>query len=132
MPLSGVGKRRQRLVAGCRAGRPADAPALARQLRRHDFGRLTSRSADAAESRSLAAGSGSLRVVCGRSRPRTLPDRVRALEFVTPPGATKEVHVTTDAPTPSPIVLIHGLWLTPLSWEYWVEHFEGKGHRVLA
>ena len=40
--------------------------------------------------------------------------------------------MTTDSPTPSPIVLIHGLWLTPLSWEYWVERFEGKGHRVLA
>jgi pimeloyl-ACP methyl ester carboxylesterase len=52
--------------------------------------------------------------------------------FGTPPGTTKEVPVTTDSPTPSPIVLIHGLWLTPLSWEYWVERFEGKGHRVLA
>ena len=40
--------------------------------------------------------------------------------------------MTTDSPTRSPIVLIHGLWLTPLSWEYWVERFEGKGHRVLA
>ena len=27
--------------------------------------------------------------------------------------------MTTDSPTPSPIVLIHGLWLTPLSWECW-------------
>ena len=40
--------------------------------------------------------------------------------------------MTTDSRTPSPIVLIHGLWLTPLSWENWVERFEGKGHRVLA
>src|SRR4051812_35721138 len=40
--------------------------------------------------------------------------------------------MTTDSQTLSPIVLIHGLWLTPLSWEYWVERFEGKGHRVLA
>jgi non-heme chloroperoxidase len=41
--------------------------------------------------------------------------------------------VTTDSPHSSPtIVLIHGLWLTPLSWEYWVERFEGRGHRVLA
>jgi pimeloyl-ACP methyl ester carboxylesterase len=61
-----------------------------------------------------------------------VPDGVRGLEFGTPPGTTKEVHVTTDSATPSPIVLIHGLWLTPLSWEYWVERFEGKGHRVLA
>ena len=40
--------------------------------------------------------------------------------------------MATESPTPSPIVLIHGLWLTPLSWESWVERFEGKGHRVLA
>jgi non-heme chloroperoxidase len=41
--------------------------------------------------------------------------------------------VTTDPPHSSPpIVLIHGLWLTPLSWEYWIERFEGRGHQVLA
>jgi pimeloyl-ACP methyl ester carboxylesterase len=30
------------------------------------------------------------------------------------------------------IVLIHGLWMTPLSWEHWIERFEAAGHRVLA
>jgi pimeloyl-ACP methyl ester carboxylesterase len=30
------------------------------------------------------------------------------------------------------VVLIHGLWLTPLSWEGWKERFESKGHTVLA
>src|SRR5260370_1421265 len=30
------------------------------------------------------------------------------------------------------IVLIHGLWLTPLSWEGWKQRFESKGHSVLA
>jgi len=30
------------------------------------------------------------------------------------------------------IVLIHGLWLTPLSWEGWKERFEAKGHTVQA
>lgn len=30
------------------------------------------------------------------------------------------------------IVLIHGLWLTALSWEHWVTRFEAKGHRVIA
>jgi len=25
------------------------------------------------------------------------------------------------------IVLIHGLWLTPLSWEGWKQRFESKG-----
>jgi pimeloyl-ACP methyl ester carboxylesterase len=30
------------------------------------------------------------------------------------------------------IVLIHGLWLTPRSWEGWKERFERRGHEVLA
>ena len=30
------------------------------------------------------------------------------------------------------IVLIHGFWVTPRSWEHWVTRFEGRGHRVLA
>jgi len=43
-----------------------------------------------------------------------------------------------DAPDAAPaeqkptIVLIHGLWLTPLSWEGWKQRFESKGHTVLA
>ncbi|MFC4016420.1 alpha/beta hydrolase [Micromonospora sp. GCM10011542] len=32
----------------------------------------------------------------------------------------------------STIVLIHGLWLTPRSWEHWVPYYESKGHRVLT
>jgi alpha-beta hydrolase superfamily lysophospholipase len=28
------------------------------------------------------------------------------------------------------IVLIHGLWMTPLSWEHWVERYEGRGFTV--
>ena len=39
--------------------------------------------------------------------------------------------MNTQASAP-PIVLIHGLWLTPLSWEGWRERFEGRGHQVLA
>jgi pimeloyl-ACP methyl ester carboxylesterase len=30
------------------------------------------------------------------------------------------------------IVLIHGLWLTPRSWEGWKARFEQRGHEVLA
>jgi pimeloyl-ACP methyl ester carboxylesterase len=33
---------------------------------------------------------------------------------------------------PDTIVLIHGLWMTPRSWEHWVPHYEAKGHRVLT
>src|SRR5262245_12819010 len=32
----------------------------------------------------------------------------------------------------SPIVLIHGLWLTARSWEGWKQRFEQRGHEVLA
>ena len=30
------------------------------------------------------------------------------------------------------VVLIHGLWMTPRSWEKWVERFEAQGHTALA
>lgn len=30
------------------------------------------------------------------------------------------------------IVLIHGLWMTALSWEHWVRHYSDKGYRVIA
>ena len=30
------------------------------------------------------------------------------------------------------IVLIHGLWMTPLSWEHWIERYRERGHEVLA
>ena len=46
--------------------------------------------------------------------------------------------MTTNTPDATPaaqsptIVLIHGLWLTPLSWEGWKQRFESQGHTVLA
>jgi pimeloyl-ACP methyl ester carboxylesterase len=30
------------------------------------------------------------------------------------------------------VVLIHGMWMTPLSWDNWVEHYNSRGYRVLA
>jgi pimeloyl-ACP methyl ester carboxylesterase len=30
------------------------------------------------------------------------------------------------------IVLIHGLWMTPRSWEKWIERYAGRGHTVVA
>ncbi|MGZ6139867.1 MAG: alpha/beta hydrolase [Myxococcaceae bacterium] len=30
------------------------------------------------------------------------------------------------------IVLIHGLWMTPLSWEKWVERYSSQGYRVIT
>lgn len=34
--------------------------------------------------------------------------------------------------TPDTIVLIHGFWVTPRSWEHWIAHYEQRGYRVLA
>jgi pimeloyl-ACP methyl ester carboxylesterase len=39
---------------------------------------------------------------------------------------------TPDPATPDTIVLIHGLWLTPLCWEHWIKRYEGRGYRVIA
>jgi len=33
---------------------------------------------------------------------------------------------------PDTIVLIHGFWVTPRSWEHWITHYERRGYRVIA
>lgn len=33
---------------------------------------------------------------------------------------------------PDTIVLVHGFWVTPRSWEHWITRYEAKGYRVLA
>jgi pimeloyl-ACP methyl ester carboxylesterase len=38
----------------------------------------------------------------------------------------------TGRSAPDTIVLVHGFWVTPLSWEGWVERYEAKGYRVIA
>jgi pimeloyl-ACP methyl ester carboxylesterase len=39
--------------------------------------------------------------------------------------------MSTDS-SPDTIVLVHGLWMTPRSWEEWVPYYESKGYRVLT
>jgi pimeloyl-ACP methyl ester carboxylesterase len=34
--------------------------------------------------------------------------------------------------SPDTIVLIHGFWVTPRSWEDWIAHYEAKGFNVIA
>jgi alpha-beta hydrolase superfamily lysophospholipase len=34
--------------------------------------------------------------------------------------------------TAATIVLIHGLWMTPRSWEHWASRYESHGHKVIA
>jgi pimeloyl-ACP methyl ester carboxylesterase len=33
---------------------------------------------------------------------------------------------------PDTIVLIHGFWVTPRSWEQWIPYYESKGYKVIA
>jgi pimeloyl-ACP methyl ester carboxylesterase len=40
--------------------------------------------------------------------------------------------MSTEAITPDTIVLIHGFWVTPRSWEHWITRYESRGYRVLA
>ncbi|MGW8482760.1 alpha/beta hydrolase [Microbacterium sp. NPDC055903] len=34
--------------------------------------------------------------------------------------------------TQTPIVLIHGLWMTPKSWNTWAERYRARGHEVIV
>lgn len=34
--------------------------------------------------------------------------------------------------TPDTIVLVHGFWMTPRSWEHWIARYEAAGYKVLA
>lgn len=38
----------------------------------------------------------------------------------------------TDSGQAGTIVLIHGLWVNPRSWEGWKHHYESRGYRVLT
>ena len=40
--------------------------------------------------------------------------------------------MSTSAKGPDTIVLIHGFWVTPRSWEEWIAHYEARGYTVIA
>src|SRR5215471_13200351 len=44
-------------------------------------------------------------------------------------GLQEETMVTN---TPDTVVVIHGLWMTPLCWEHWVPRYQQRGLKVLA
>lgn len=55
----------------------------------------------------------------------------------TTPGASHDdvLHPAPDsAPDSGPdtVVLVHGLWMTPRSWEHWVPYYEARGMHVLT
>ena len=37
-----------------------------------------------------------------------------------------------NASGPNSILLVHGFWVTPRSWEKWIAHYEEKGYKVIA
>ncbi len=39
---------------------------------------------------------------------------------------------TNEPNSTDTIVLIHGLWMTPLSWEHWIDRYSERGYNVLA
>jgi len=38
----------------------------------------------------------------------------------------------SDTPAADTVVLIHGLWMTALSWEHWVARYRERGYKVIA
>jgi pimeloyl-ACP methyl ester carboxylesterase len=40
--------------------------------------------------------------------------------------------MSPEPATPDTIVLVHGFWVTPRSWEHWITRYEQAGYRVLA
>ena len=50
------------------------------------------------------------------------------------PASSSADEAATNRPSaaPSTIVLIHGFWVTPRSWERWIPYYEARGYRVLA
>src|SRR5262249_22505434 len=48
-------------------------------------------------------------------------------------ASTSNPTSSTPGPAkPDTIVLINGLWMTPRSWEHWVDRYQSQGYRVLA
>jgi len=39
---------------------------------------------------------------------------------------------TTGSTAPDTVALVHGLWMTPRSWEGWVQHYQQKGLSVVT
>jgi pimeloyl-ACP methyl ester carboxylesterase len=40
--------------------------------------------------------------------------------------------MSPESTAPDTIVLLHGFWVTPRSWEHWIDHYQARGFRVLA
>ena len=40
--------------------------------------------------------------------------------------------MSTEGAAPDTIVLVHGFWVTPRSWEEWIARYEAAGYTVIA
>jgi pimeloyl-ACP methyl ester carboxylesterase len=65
-----------------------------------------------------------------------LPEKVCQLT-ITIEQSNRDQGATMSTPSADPtasdtIVLIHGLWLTSLSWEKWIDRYQRAGYQVLA
>jgi pimeloyl-ACP methyl ester carboxylesterase len=59
--------------------------------------------------------------------------RILTVDTMSDPNPTGDEMGATDGGTPpDTIVLIHGFWVTPRSWEDWITRFESKGFTVVA
>jgi hypothetical protein len=38
--------------------------------------------------------------------------------------------LSSESTAPDTIVLVHGFWVTPRSWEHWITRYEQRGYRV--
>jgi hypothetical protein len=47
-------------------------------------------------------------------------------------GGNRDHQRRPNSTAPDTIFLVHGFWVTPLSWEKWVESYEGRGYNVLT
>src|SRR5262245_53024718 len=45
---------------------------------------------------------------------------------------TRRRTMATSSKGPDTIVLVHGFWVTPRSWEHWITRYEAQGYHVLA
>jgi len=62
-----------------------------------------------------------------------LTDRRETTTSLNGPYSPKNIMINSGRTAIKPtIVLVHGLWLTPRSWEGWIDRYQKAGYNVLA
>lgn len=65
----------------------------------------------------------------GLQNKHSLLKQYKAMNTSSSPALSSTARLTTKSKT---IVLVHGLWVTPRSWEKFISYYEARGYRVLA